>query len=112
MSGRARGGLSETAEDGSGQRGRGGPGSRVCGLRRGLEEGFEVRVGLVWEVDVCSADAGEDSLEHGAHVRGVAALNTARLACGGCGLRRHAFEDLAVEVRGVRHGGGVAAWVR
>jgi hypothetical protein len=29
-----------------------------------------------------------------------------------CGLRRQPLEDLAVEVRGVRHGVGVAVWER
>ena len=87
----------------------------MCGPGRGLEEGLQIRVGLGRCLGA-SADACEDSLEHGAHVRGGAALNTARLVCGGCGrgcgLRRQALEDLAVEVRGVRHGSGVAAWVR
>ena len=83
------------------------------GPGRGLEEGLQIRVGLGRCLGA-SADACEDSLEHGAHVEAAAALNTARLVCGGCGrgcgLGRQFLEDLGVEVRGVRHGGRVPAF--
>lgn len=82
----------------------------MCGPGRGLEEGLEVRVGLA-ALGVGSADAREDALEHGAHVEAAAALNTVRPVCGGCGLGGQPREDQAVEVRGVRHGGRVPAFV-